>query len=166
MYSENNLSQCHFAHHTCHKYCPWREPGQNPPELWYSIVSQAHRSVKPRQVPLCKRPFSIRRASTSSFGSRRQNDVTRCKNGAVGPPCCHSDRSTPERPNTILLAGSAAQVLRCRPSLNPSLARLPILNKAAARKKGISSTATPFSARYAWSSTCGGRVDPGQVRAA
>lgn len=160
MYSQRNLSQRYFAHHTSHNRlvssnCRHSEPS-------FAKFS----SVQSSPLPLCKRPVSIKRASTNSFGSSRQNDVTKCKNGAVGPPCCHSDRSTPARPSTTLLAGSAAQVLRCRPNLNPSFARLPILNKAAARKKGIRSIATPFSARYACSSRCGGRVDPGHVRAA
>lgn len=78
----------------------------------------------------------------------RQNAETMCKNGAVGPECLQSPRK-PLDPSETELGGSAEQALRFRPSLKPSLARLPTLKTAAARNTGNKRTAVPVSTTYA-----------------
>jgi len=64
---------------------------------------------------------------------------------------------------TSAVGGCALQVLKFRPSLNPSLAKFPILNNAASIKKGKSRAARATKATIPYSSIWGTRAFCGQV---
>lgn len=89
----------------------------------------------------------------SNFGTKRQKAITRCTKGAVGPPC----RNNLQLPLLVKtsLAGSRLQVLSCWPSLKPSLAKFPILNKVAIRNSGKSKIAAPVRPKLQFNSKYG-----------
>lgn len=96
--------------------------------------------IRTKNLPLGRIPICIERASMISFGIRKQNAMIRWNSEAVGPQCCHIRWQPFLLAKTTPFWASAVHVLKLRPNLKPSLAKLPTLNNAELKKNGISRT--------------------------